>query len=238
MYVHLHSLHPGLYIGSNEGDSPHQRWYYEARITGLPTSTAHTGFHLRVGWASPAHFQPRPSSNGILTTSGGVGDDLYSVSFDGEYFWFGGEPTRSSLELPQRKGVLKRQSSLSCSPVPPPADQLEEGSGQRGREGEDRQSSLSCSPVSPPGDQLEEGSGLGWREGEGSTLSCSPGDQLEEGSGLGGRVREGDVIGCYLDVERKEVWFSRNGCVVLGVLRLPHLDEVVTPAISMSSSVR
>ena len=208
MYVHLHSLHPGLYIGSNEGDSPHQRWYYEARITGLPTSTTHTGFHLRVGWASPAHFQPRPSSNGILTTSGGVGDDLYSVSFDGEYFWFGGEPTRSSLELPQRKGVLKRQSSLSCSPVPPPGDQLEEGSGQRGR------------------------------EGEGSTLSCSPGDQLEEDSGLGGRVREGDVIGCYLDVERKEVWFSRNGCVVPGVLRLPHLDEVVTPAISMSSSVR
>ena len=46
------------------------------------------------------------------------------------------------------------------------------------------------------------------------------------------------MIGCYVDIGEREVWFSRNGAVVPGVLRLPHLDDVITPAISMSSSVR
>ena len=52
------------------------------------------------------------------------------------------------------------------------------------------------------------------------------------------RVGEGDVIGCYLDLGRREVWFSKNGATVSGVLRLPHFDDVITPAISMSSNVR
>ena len=180
------SLHPGLYIGTNEGSPSHQRWYYEAHITQLPAHNTDSHFHVRVGWASPTLFQPRPSSNSSLTTSGGIGDDLYSVSFDGEFFWFGGQPIRSSLAEPlpsQRKGVLRRQDSLSSSPV-------------------------------PPGDLLPE-----------SARTC-------------GRLREGDVIGCYLDLCRYEVWFSKNGCAVPGVLRLPHLDDVITPAISVSSSVR
>ena len=65
------------------------------------------------------------------------------------------------------------------------------------------------------------------------------GDQEPEKSGTCGRVGKGDVIGCYLDLGRREVWFSKNGATVSGVLRLPHFDDdVITPAISMSSNVR
>ena len=47
------------------------------------------------------------------------------------------------------------------------------------------------------------------------------------------------MIGCYMDLGRREVWFSKNGATVSGVLRLPHFDDdVITPAISMSSNVR
>ena len=190
MYIYVYSLHPGLYIGANEGGNSHQKWYYEARVTQVPAQSPNKPFHLRVGWAHPTLFQPRPSSNSILTTSGGVGDDLYSVSFDGEFIWFGGHPIKSSeepLSSTHRKRVLQRQFSLSSSPVPPPL----------------------------AGDQQSESTGRTW-----------------------GAVCEGDVIGCYCDLGRREVWFSKNGATVPGALRLAHLDDLLTPAISMSNNVR
>ena len=190
-----HSLHPGIYISSNEaGGSPssHLKWYYESEIMQLPTSAAENKrFHLRVGWAHATLFRPQPSSNSIVTTSGGVGDDLYSVAFDGEHFWFGGESFKSGTpheeeEKKKKKGKLQRQGSFSSSPVPP-----------------------------PNGEESSEREGGGCR-----------------------RVKVGDVIGCYLDLGMQEVWFSVNGVTVPGVLRFHHLEDTVTPAISMSNSIR
>ena len=176
----LCSLHPaGLYVSAHahEGRAPHHKWYYEAEITQLPPShSTNKHFHLRIGWAHATLFLHRPSSNSFFTTSGGVGDDLYSVAFDGEYFWFGSEAFRSR---PGKK-KLQRQETISTSPL-------------------------------PPSDETEE-------EDE--------------------RVRVGDVIGCYLDLAEQEVWFTKNGRTVPGVLRFSHLDDMITPAISISNSVR
>ena len=193
IYTYQCSLHPGLYIGSNEGGaSSRQKWYYEAEIMNLPTASTvtddnnHEHLHLRVGWAHATLFHLHPSSNSVHTTSGGVGDDLYSIAFDGEYFWFGGESFQYHTQPPvtKKKGKLERQGSLSSSPIPPPISEESERKGSR----------------------------------------C-------------GKINVGDVIGCYLDLSRQEVWFSKNGEIVPGVLRFSHLNDMITPAISISSSI-
>ena len=151
----------------------HQKWYYEAEITQLPSQHMDKHFHVRVGWAHATLFRSRPSSNGFITTSGGIGDDLYSIAFDGEHFWFGGEAFQSKTS----KGKLQRQEMTSDSP---------------------------------------------------SYLSSS--------SGMS--VSVGDVIGCYLDLSAQEVWFTKNGHTMAGRLRFSHLNDMVTPAISVSNSIR
>ena len=150
-----------------------QKWYYEAEITQLPPQHAEKHFHVRVGWAHATLFRSRPSSNSFLTTSGGIGDDLYSIAFDGEHFWFGGE----SFNSRPNKRRLERQETISTSPVPPTDQETQ------------------------------------------------------------GRIRVGDVIGCYLDLAAQEVWFTKNGRAVPGVLRFSHLNDTITPAMSMSSCV-
>ena len=168
------SLHPNLYVGAHEGSAMHQKWYYEAEITQIPAQHADEHFHIRIGWAHTTLFRSRPSSNSFLTTSGGIGDDLYSIAFDGEYFWFGGE----SFQSRPGKRKLQRQEMLSDSPTP----------------------SRSSMPH--------------------------------------GTICVGDVIGCHLDLSAQEVWFTKNGRAVPGRLHYSHLDDMITPAISVSNSVR
>ena len=161
-------------MGSHEGSAMHQKWYYEAEVTKIPDQHTDKHFHIRIGWAHATLFRSRPSSNSFLTTSGGIGDDLYSIAFDGQYFWFGGESFQS--RPPKKK--LQRQDMLALSPTPPDT----------------------CVPC--------------------------------------GTISVGDVIGCYLDLSKQEVWFTKNGCAVPGHLRFSHMDDMITPAISMSNSVR
>ena len=161
----------------------HQKWYYEAEITQLPAQRAGAHFHVRVGWAHTSLFHSRPSSNSFLTTSGGIGDDLYSVAYDGEFFWFGGESFKTAATGSPSKKKLRRQVGMVVSPT---------------------------------------------HSSAGSSFSVS---SL-------GAISVGDVIGCYLDLGAQEVWFTKNGVPVPGCLRFCHLDDMVTPAISVSSGAR
>lgn len=94
----LLSLHANVFIDNNRMARAGHRWYYEVHIQ-LPCTLS----HLRVGWAEYQLFSPYPGSTGKTTTSGGLGDDLRSIGFDGDNMWIGG-------------------NSYSCAPIPgPPA---------------------------------------------------------------------------------------------------------------------
>ena len=55
----------------------------------------HSG-HLRVGWAHATNFCTHPISTGDVLTAGGLGDDVYSIGFDGDACWVGGHPLHHS----------------------------------------------------------------------------------------------------------------------------------------------
>ena len=93
-------------------------WYYEVHIQ-LPCTLS----HLRVGWADYQQFNPHPSSTGKTTTSGGIGDDLRSIGFDGVNMWIGGHSFSSLPSSPPHPHPhhhqLQRQKSHDLQSPPP-----------------------------------------------------------------------------------------------------------------------
>ncbi len=92
------------------------RWYYEVEITQLMMRTGRQP-HFRVGWSNAALFSPRPTSNSFVTTSGGIGDDVFSIGFDGVACWVGGHRLEPSCEGGGAK-KLERQKSVRVSRKP------------------------------------------------------------------------------------------------------------------------
>ena len=113
------SLHPDLYVGMREGSAAYRKWYYEVQVTASAAPTSHTP-HLRVGWAHATLFRPYPCSNGTYTLGqginffskflfvnfsssnakdGGIGDDVFSLSYDGTHFWMGGTPISNNGDI-------------------------------------------------------------------------------------------------------------------------------------------
>ena len=86
----------------------YKKWYFEVKITTL-ASEADRPPHFRVGWAHASLFDPRPSSNSFVTTCGAIGDDMFSVGFDGCNFWLGGHRIKPSCIGTKR---LQRQDSV------------------------------------------------------------------------------------------------------------------------------
>ena len=76
-------MHPNIYVGRCEGSAMYQRWYYEAVVDNMDNDT-----HLRVGLANTEGYVPFPGG-GANWGANGVGDDLYSYSFDGCNLWTG-----------------------------------------------------------------------------------------------------------------------------------------------------
>ncbi len=132
----------------------YKKWYYEVQVTALAAPSGHTP-HLRVGWAHATLFRPYPCSNGSYTlgqkknfffpsslkflfvvdlyADGGIGDDVFSLSYDGTHFWMGGDsvaigdvsdlcaeasplspPTLSVSTAPTKS--LRRQEEVVVSP--------------------------------------------------------------------------------------------------------------------------
>lgn len=95
------SMRPNIFLGTCEGSTQYKKWYYELIVDHVePFLTAQAG-HLRVGWALTEGYSPYPGG-GEGWGSNGVGDDLYSYSFDGLHLWSGVEPCIESYKTNNR----------------------------------------------------------------------------------------------------------------------------------------
>ncbi len=104
-----HSVHPTVYVGSRDNSALYSKWYYEVQLTQLLPEATINESHFRVGWAHPHYFQPHPSSSGCGTTEGGVGDDVFSIGFDGRNYWVGGH----SLAPPTTRRLVRQSCSIA-----------------------------------------------------------------------------------------------------------------------------
>uniref|UniRef100_A0A8C3B4F7 Ryanodine receptor 3 n=1 Tax=Cyclopterus lumpus TaxID=8103 RepID=A0A8C3B4F7_CYCLU len=106
----VQSMRPNIFLGVAEGSAQYKKWYFELVIdqvdhflTGQPT-------HLRVGWANTKGYAPYPGG-GEGWGANGVGDDLYSYSFDGLHLWSGRIP-RAVASINQH--LLNSDDVVSC----------------------------------------------------------------------------------------------------------------------------
>ena len=85
MHTPIISAHLNVYVGASSSALSKQ-WYYEVRVIEL----SHPA-HLRAGWAHAINFCAHPTSDGV-TSGRSLGDDMYSIGFDGHTCWVGGSP--------------------------------------------------------------------------------------------------------------------------------------------------
>ncbi|XP_064176622.1 ryanodine receptor 2 isoform X3 [Anguilla rostrata] len=85
---HVSSMRPNIFLGISEGSAQYKKWYYELIVDQVETFVTAEATHLRVGWATTDGYSPYPGG-GEGWGGNGVGDDLYSYSFDGLHLWSG-----------------------------------------------------------------------------------------------------------------------------------------------------
>ncbi|KAF4082236.1 hypothetical protein AMELA_G00149190 [Ameiurus melas] len=104
------SMRPNIFLGTCEGSTQYKKWYYELIVDHVePFLTAQAG-HLRVGWALTEGYSPYPGA-GEGWGGNGVGDDLYSYSFDGLQLWSGRVPRH--VASPSQH-ILAAEDVVSC----------------------------------------------------------------------------------------------------------------------------
>lgn len=82
------SMRPNIFLGVAEGSAQYKKWYFELVIDQVDHFVTGQSTHLRVGWANTRGYAPYPGG-GEGWGGNGVGDDLYSYSFDGLHLWSG-----------------------------------------------------------------------------------------------------------------------------------------------------
>lgn len=82
------SVRPNIFLGTCEGSTQYKKWYYEVMVDHVEAFVTAQATHLRVGWAMTEGYSPYPGG-GEGWGGNGVGDDLYSYSFDGLHLWSG-----------------------------------------------------------------------------------------------------------------------------------------------------
>lgn len=82
------SIRPNIFLGVAEGSAQYKKWYFELVIDQVDHFVTGEPTHLRVGWANTQGYAPYPGG-GEGWGGNGVGDDLYSYSFDGLHLWSG-----------------------------------------------------------------------------------------------------------------------------------------------------
>lgn len=86
--ISLYSIRPNIFLGVSEGSAQYKKWYFELIIDQVDHYVTSEPTHLRVGWATTKGYAPYPGG-GEGWGGNGVGDDLYSYSFDGLHLWSG-----------------------------------------------------------------------------------------------------------------------------------------------------
>lgn len=81
-------MRPNIFLGMAEGSAQYKKWYFELVIDQVDHFVTGEPTHLRVGWANTRGYAPYPGG-GEGWGGNGVGDDLYSYSFDGLHLWSG-----------------------------------------------------------------------------------------------------------------------------------------------------
>ncbi|KAJ0060966.1 hypothetical protein NL108_003272, partial [Boleophthalmus pectinirostris] len=84
----VQSIRPNIFLGVAEGSAQYKKWYFELVIDQVDHFVTGEPTHLRVGWANTKGYAPYPGG-GEGWGGNGVGDDLYSYSFDGLHLWSG-----------------------------------------------------------------------------------------------------------------------------------------------------
>ncbi|VDP02284.1 unnamed protein product [Soboliphyme baturini] len=87
MVSQVSSMMPNILVGLVKDSAMFKRWYFEAELEFMESSDGMKP-HLRVGWGSTAGYFAFPGS-GEKWGCNGVGDDMFSFGFDGEYMWSG-----------------------------------------------------------------------------------------------------------------------------------------------------
>ncbi|XP_031437386.1 ryanodine receptor 3 isoform X2 [Clupea harengus] len=106
----VQSMRPNIFLGINEGSAQYKKWYFELMIDQVDHFVTSEPTHLRVGWATTEGYAPYPGG-GEGWGGNGVGDDLYSYSFDGLHLWSGRIP-RAVASVNQH--LLTADDVVSC----------------------------------------------------------------------------------------------------------------------------
>ncbi|XP_061609074.1 ryanodine receptor 3 isoform X2 [Phyllopteryx taeniolatus] len=106
----VHSMRPNIFLGVAEGSAQYKKWYVEVVIDQVDHFVTGESTHLRVGWANTKGYAPYPGG-GEGWGGNGVGDDLYSYSFDGLHLWSGRIP-RAVASINQH--LLTSDDVVSC----------------------------------------------------------------------------------------------------------------------------
>uniref|UniRef100_A0A3B4F195 Ryanodine receptor 3-like n=1 Tax=Pundamilia nyererei TaxID=303518 RepID=A0A3B4F195_9CICH len=106
----VQSMRPNIFLGIAEGSAQYKKWYYELVIDQVDHFVTNEPTHLRVGWANTKGYAPYPGG-GEGWGGNGVGDDLYSYSFDGLHLWSGRIP-RAVASINQH--LLNSDDVVSC----------------------------------------------------------------------------------------------------------------------------
>ncbi|XP_062407606.1 ryanodine receptor 3 [Sardina pilchardus] len=106
----VQSMRPNIFLGINEGSAQYKKWYFELMIDQVDHFVTSEPTHLRVGWATTKGYAPYPGG-GEGWGGNGVGDDLYSYSFDGLHLWSGRIP-RAVASINQH--LLSGDDVVSC----------------------------------------------------------------------------------------------------------------------------
>ncbi|MEQ2215294.1 Ryanodine receptor 3, partial [Xenoophorus captivus] len=106
----VQSMRPNIFLGIAEGSAQYKKWYYELVIDQVDHFVTGEPTHLRIGWANTKGYAPYPGG-GEGWGGNGVGDDLYSYSFDGLHLWSGRIP-RAVASINQH--LLNSDDVVSC----------------------------------------------------------------------------------------------------------------------------
>ncbi|XP_028858049.1 ryanodine receptor 3 isoform X2 [Denticeps clupeoides] len=107
---YVQSMRPNIFLGISEGSAQYKKWYFELVIDQVDHFVNGEATHLRVGWATTKGYAPYPGG-GEGWGGNGVGDDLYSYSFDGLHLWSGRIP-RAVASINQH--LLTSDDVVSC----------------------------------------------------------------------------------------------------------------------------